>query len=242
MTEFTVYPAIDLQHGSVVRLKQGLRNQSTIYADSPAHVAKQFIDQGAKWLHVVNLDGAFGEDSRTNIERLQEIVKTADGSASIQFGGGLRDLAAISHVLSLGVSRVIIGTAAVVDPYFLPGALNAFGSKQIILGVDARQGLVHISGWQDKTDLTPLELVQHFIPSGLETIIYTSILRDGMQTGVDVTSTATLASNSGLEVIASGGVGSIEDIRAVKAAGLPGVIVGKALYEGSFSLSEAISC
>jgi phosphoribosylformimino-5-aminoimidazole carboxamide ribotide isomerase len=242
MREFTIYPAIDLHAGQVVRLQQGSRYQMVKYTIDPEAAAVEWVKQGAKWLHVINLDGAFGNNSQSNINALKKIITLSNGSASIQFGGGLRDLASIDHIFSLGVSRVILGTVAVENPDLLRYALRTFGSHKIVLGVDAEDGFVKISGWEEKTHTSPHDLVNEFLKDGLERIIYTNIKHDGMGTGVDIDGSKQIIEDTGLNVIASGGVANLQDIKDVKQAGLDGVIVGKALYEGNFNLSEAFSC
>ena len=242
MTIFTIYPAIDLKAGGVVRLKQGRRKNSKTFNLSPQHAAETWIAQGAEWLHVVNLDGAFGEDSSPNLAALKEILAAASGLASVQFGGGLRSIEGIEQILALGVDRVILGTAAVENPELMYRALEKIGPDRVVLGIDARDGFVRVAGWEKTTEVTPMTLASRYIECGLRTIIFTNILRDGMETGVDIGLTRELAAATGLAVIASGGVGSLTDIRNVKAARLPGVVVGKALYEKNFTLSEAIKC
>jgi phosphoribosylformimino-5-aminoimidazole carboxamide ribotide isomerase len=242
MNTFTVYPAIDLRSGDVVRLEQGQKERIKRFDYLPAQAAQHWIDQGADWLHVVNLDGAFGEDSQPNLAELEKIIEAAKPGASVQFGGGLRSIESIRSILSMGVKRVIIGTAAVEEPNLVFDALASFGPESVVLGVDASDGFVQVAGWEKNTGVTPIELVSRFIPEGLQTVIYTNVRRDGMQRGVDIQGTQQLADATGLQVIASGGVGSLEDIRRVKETGLPGVIVGRALYERSFTLSEAMKC
>lgn len=242
MNNFTIFPAIDLHAGNVVRLRQGDRNQMTNFNLQPEAAAEKWIHHGAKWLHIVNLDGAFGEDTTNNLYALKQIIAISNGCASLQYGGGLRDLASIDHILSLGVSRVVIGTAAVKNPTLLQNALKTFGSEKIILGVDARDGWVRVSGWDEKTEMTPTDLIQKFVDNGLETIIYTNIERDGMESGVDINATMSLKKANDVDIIASGGVAHLKDIMAVKKAGFAGVIIGKALYNNNFSLSEALSC
>jgi phosphoribosylformimino-5-aminoimidazole carboxamide ribotide isomerase len=242
MKKFIVYPAIDLKDGKVVRLKQGQRDDSKIFDLSPSQAAEKWIDQGAEWLHVVNLDGAFGENSQPNLGALKSILASAIGKVFIQFGGGLRSIDAIREILDLGVDRVILGTAAVEDATLMHQSVERFGAERIVLGIDARDGLVRVAGWEKGTNVTPVDLVLRYIDKGLKNIIYTNVRRDGMGAGVDIASTKALASATGVDVIASGGVGSLEDIRQVKSAGLPGVVVGKALYENKFKLSEAIAC
>jgi len=240
--KFTVLPAIDLYNGQVVRLQQGKRTNSTRFNLKPEEAAEKWITEGADWLHIVNLDGAFGEESPQNINALRRILSRANGAAKVQFGGGVRDLSTIDFIFSLGVSRVILGTAAVRDPKLMTAALQTFGGRKIILGVDARNNKVRIAGWEEKTSQAPEALIAAFKPEGLNTVVFTNIKRDGMRSGVDVRSTEKIAESTGLNVIASGGVASLGDVRSVKAAGLAGVIIGKALYENNFTLSEALQC
>ena len=242
MKEFTVFPAIDLRSGNVVRLEQGQKDRIKRFDFQPAQAAQHWMEQGASWLHVVNLDGAFGEDAQSNLVELEKIMKITAGKVAVQFGGGLRSIEAIQSVLSMGVKRVILGTAAVEQPNLILNAFSVFGPERVVLGVDARDGFVQVSGWEVKTSVTPLDLANRFIPEGLHTIIYTNVRRDGMQRGVDIQGTKALAAGTGLKVIASGGVGTLEDIQMVKESGLSGVIVGKALYEQVFTLTEAIKC
>jgi phosphoribosylformimino-5-aminoimidazole carboxamide ribotide isomerase len=242
MSDFIIYPAIDLQEGRVVRLKQGNRLKSKAFDLKPAGSATRWIEQGAEWLHVINLDGAFGEDSQENIQAVRKIIAAGKDNISIQLGGGMRSMKSIRSSLSLGVKRVILGTAAVNNPGLMIDALKTFGADKIVLAIDARDGFVHVAGWEDKTKLSPIELASHFIDHGLKTVIFTNIKHDGMQKGVDIKTTQDLADATGLQVIASGGVGSLEDIRRVKMAGLAGVVIGKALYENNFTFSEAVRC
>jgi phosphoribosylformimino-5-aminoimidazole carboxamide ribotide isomerase len=242
MTDFQIYPAIDLHEGRVVRLKQGDLSRQTTYFDRPAEAAQQWIDQGAQWLHVVNLDGAFGNDQQANIDSLKDILRMANGCASVQFGGGLRDLSSLAWVLDMGVNRVVIGTAAVKNPRLMHGALRTFGPQRVILGVDARDGFVRVSGWLESAEQTPMDLIRQFLPDGLQTVIYTNIQRDGMGSGPDVAGAQRLHEATGVSVIASGGVASTSHIQAVRQAGLAGVVVGQALYQGQFTVTEAQSC
>ncbi len=242
MNNFTVFPAIDLRSGRVIRLEQGQKEHIKRFGFQPAQAAQQWILQGAAWLHVVNLDGAFGENTQTNLTALEKILAVSEGKASLQYGGGLRSIETIQEVLSLGAARVILGTAAVEQPRLVQDALNAFGAERVVLGLDARDGFIQIKGWEKGTTLTPINLAKQFIPDGLQTIIYTNVRRDGMQGGVDIQGTQQLADETGLSVIASGGVGTLEDIQRVKESGLSGVIVGRALYEKRFTLLEAIKC
>jgi phosphoribosylformimino-5-aminoimidazole carboxamide ribotide isomerase len=180
--------------------------------------------------------------SEINLHTLKEVIQVGRGRALIQFGGGLRSIETLDAVLSAGVARVILGTAAVKNPESLILALKTFGSEKIVLGIDAKDGFMQIEGWESNARVTPAELVERFVGEGLKTVIYTNIRHDGMQNGVDVESTKELADTFNLDIIASGGVGRLEDIKKVKSAGLSGVVVGKALYEKQFSLKEAIQC
>lgn len=242
MNSFTILPAIDLLDGCVVRLAQGKRENLTQYELSPSDAALKWVQQGAKWLHIINLNGAFGEDSQVSYTALKNIIGSINGSASIQFGGGLRTLAAIDHALSIGVSRIVLGTAAVKNPDLVKNALRTFGPDRITLAVDAKEGLVRVAGWEENASISPIELVERYQREGLDLVIYTNILRDGMQSGVDVEGAKLLGKLTDVRVIASGGVGNLEDLRNIKNAGLAGVIVGKALLENQFSLSEALKC
>ena len=181
MINFTIFPAIDLRSGAVVRLEQGQKERVKHFGDQPALAARQWISQGAEWLHVVNLDGAFGDDSQPNLAALETILAASDGKAVIQYGGGLRTIDAMREVLSLGAARVILGTAAVEQPNLMQDALLAFGPDHVILGLDARDGFVQVAGWERETRIRPAELASRFMPDGLNTIIYTNIRRDGMQ-------------------------------------------------------------
>jgi phosphoribosylformimino-5-aminoimidazole carboxamide ribotide isomerase len=238
MGNFTVYPAIDLRHGRVVRLKQGDPDRETSYASQPARVAQKWQDAGATWLHVVNLDGAFGESGVENIAALAEIVSTG---LRVQFGGGMRSMASIRRALDLGVRRVVLGTAAVHNPALLEEALLEMGADTVALGIDAREGIVRVRGWQESTQLQALDLASRWANMGGRWLVFTDISRDGMGSGVNVQATADLTRQAGLQVIASGGVGSLSDVKRVKAADLSGVIIGRALYEGHVDLGQAIA-
>lgn len=244
MTEnFTIYPAIDLRRGLVVRLKEGDPERQTTYPVDPRAAAQRWLAAGAQWLHVVNLDGAFGESESPNLAALGSIARAADLlGARVQFGGGLRSLVEIQQALAAGASRVILGTAAVETPELITQALDRWGPAAICIGIDARDGFVKVRGWQSGSRVSALQLASQMAGLGIETVIYTNIARDGLGRGVDVPATQTLAKLSGLAVIASGGVAGLADIRAVRQAGLPGVIIGRALYEGQIELQEALAC
>jgi phosphoribosylformimino-5-aminoimidazole carboxamide ribotide isomerase len=237
MDAFTVYPAIDLRQGRVVRLAQGDPERETSYASDPRRVAERWCAAGATWLHVVNLDGAFGESGEANQRALRSILET---SARVQFGGGLRTLAAIRTALDLGVDRVVLGTAAVERPALVRDALERYGPDSIAVGVDAEDGIVKIRGWQDATDVKAVDLAGDWAAMGGRWLIFTDVSRDGMGSGVNVAATAALAASTELQVIASGGVASAEDVVRVREAGLSGVIIGRALYEGQIDLQSLL--
>ncbi|MCA1899406.1 MAG: 1-(5-phosphoribosyl)-5-[(5-phosphoribosylamino)methylideneamino]imidazole-4-carboxamide isomerase [Chloroflexi bacterium] len=232
-----VYPAIDLRGGRVVRLQQGDPARMTHYSDNPAETARRWLAAGAGWLHVVNLDGAFGERDDLNLAALKAILKCG---ARVQFGGGLRSLEAVERALALGVSRAILGTAAIENPDVVAQALTRFGAEKIAAGLDARDGLVRTRGWKADGGALALDLALRLREIGLRTVIFTDIRRDGLARGVNLAAARELAETSGLEVIASGGAHTLADVRAVKEAGLAGVIVGRALYEETIDLREAL--
>jgi phosphoribosylformimino-5-aminoimidazole carboxamide ribotide isomerase len=244
-----VYPAIDLHAGRCVRLRQGEAAEETIYGDDPVAVARRWVSEGAEWLHIVNLDGAFDgmlrsaeEGMPVNLSCLGSIAAAVD--VPLQFGGGVRSLDDIDLLLDLGVSRVVLGTVAVEQPELVSEAVTRFGRQRIAAGLDARDGLVATHGWQQTSHLTAVDLGRHMAQRGIETVIYTDIARDGMLSGVNISATASLATQTGLQVIASGGVSSIDDVRAlceVASMGVAGVIIGSAIYRDDVRLSEAIA-
>lgn len=234
---FIIYPAIDLRGGKVVRLKEGDPARMTSYSDDPVNVARRWLSMGAEWLHVVNLDGAFGESDNANRVALESILKTG---ARVQFGGGLRSLEAVDAALSLGVSRVVLGTIAIEQPDVVAGALNKYGSEKIAVGIDARDGFVSVRGWKNDSDRSAKDLSLQMRTLGLHTVIFTDIRRDGLGGGLNIASTRELADVSGLDVIASGGVHTTDDVIAARDANLSGVIIGRALYEGTIDLQEAL--
>jgi phosphoribosylformimino-5-aminoimidazole carboxamide ribotide isomerase len=225
----------------VVRLQQGDPARSTAYSDDPAASARRWLESGAAWLHVVDLDGAFGDGEGPNRLALQSILETARSfGARVQFGGGLRSGAAVDAAVEAGVTRVVLGTLAVEDPVALTDALRRHGPQRIAAGIDARDGLVRVRGWQTETDVSALELGRRMRALGLQTAVFTDVARDGLGRGLNVESTRRLADSSGLQVIASGGVSSLEDVRAARAAGLAGVIVGRALYDGTLEAAAVL--
>lgn len=234
MNEFTIYPAIDLRNGMVVRLKYGDPLQQTTFSDDPSTIAIQWQIAGAKWVHVVNLDAAFQENDIKNRKAIEEVISVCSNNGlNIQVGGGLRSLQKIDSLLSLGVTRVIIGTAAVKNPDLVKTAVLSYGPDKIIIAVDARDGLVQTHGWKENTEFKALDFVKELKDYGIRTIIFTDINRDGVGGGINIASTSEIYHKSGLQVIASGGIYEIRDVTAVKNIGLPGVIIGRALYAGT---------
>ncbi len=234
---FTIYPAIDLRGGKVVRLKEGDPARMTSYNDDPAETAKRWIDAGSTWLHVVNLDGAFGESDNANRDALGSILKLG---ARVQFGGGMRSLDAMDAALSLGITRVILGTIAIENPDIVADAVKRLGAERIAVGIDARDGLVRTRGWKDNSGVPALDLALQMRTFGLDTVIFTDVSRDGLGSGLNIPATRDLSERSGLDVIASGGVRTVDDVVAAKDAGLAGCIIGRALYDGTVELEEAL--
>jgi phosphoribosylformimino-5-aminoimidazole carboxamide ribotide isomerase len=234
---FIVYPAIDLRNGKVVRLKEGDPNRITSYSDDPAQIATQWLSAGATWLHVVNLEGAFGESDSANQIAVKSILKFG---ARVQFGGGLRSLNAIEKIFEMGVSRVVLGTIAIEEPKIVEDAIKKFGVEKIAVGIDARDGLVSVRGWKYDSKILATDLALQMRTFGLDTVIFTDIRRDGLGSGLNIFATKELMQSSGLNVIASGGVHTLEDVIAARDAKLSGVIIGRALYEGSIDLREAL--
>lgn len=239
---FTIYSAIDLRGGKVVRLKEGDPARMTAYSDDPADTARRWMSAGAKWLHVVNLDGAFGESDSANLSALKTILDVAkEFNARVQFGGGIRSLDAMDAVLSLGVHRAILGTIAVENPGLVADALTRFGAEHIAVGIDARDGLVRVRGWKDGSGISANDLALQMRTLGLRTVIFTDVSRDGLGSGLNIDATRQLADVSKLDVIASGGVHTLDDVIDARDAGLAGAIIGRALYEGSVILKDALS-
>jgi len=237
-----VIPAVDLMGGRAVRLRQGRRNEVTTYFEDPVEPALAFVQQGAEILHVVDLDGAFEGESK-NLDSVRRIVEAVGSGVLVELGGGIRSLGNIERALALGVGRVILGTAVLSDPGFLAGAVEKFGSERIVLGLDAVEGKVAVRGWEEVTGQEALELACKVRQAGAVRIIYTDIAKDGMLGGPNLEALKRIAA-CGLAVIASGGIATLEHVRRVaglKALGIEGMIIGKALYEGKIKLSEAIS-
>jgi phosphoribosylformimino-5-aminoimidazole carboxamide ribotide isomerase len=233
-----LYPAIDMRTGKVVRLKGGDPNQQTIYSHDPVQTAQTWIDQGAAWLHVVNLDGAFASPN----DNTAIVGRIAALGVPIQFGGGLRQMADIEQAFALGVRRVVLGTAAVENPALVAQVITKWGADSVAVGLDVRDGMVATRGWQQATSITAIDLGKMMVEHGARHALYTDVNRDGALVGVNAEATATLAQETGLQVIASGGVRAISDVHTLLAKGnIAGAILGTALYEGLLNLPEALS-
>lgn len=236
-----VYPAIDLKDGQCVRLVQGKADNQTVYSNAPADVACRFQQQGAAWLHIVDLDGAF-QGKPGNIKAIEAIADAV--TIPFQVGGGLRSLSDIERLLQCGASRVVIGTRAVEGPDFIKQLLDKFGPECIVLGLDAREGRVAVQGWVETVELTAIELGKQMKELGVLTAVYTDVSRDGLLAGPNLEATRQVALNTGLSIIASGGVSSVEHIQsltAMEADGVVGAIIGKALYENRITLAQALA-
>ena len=235
-----IIPAIDLRQGKCVRLSQGRKDSATAYDVDPLGVARSFEVDGAKMLHVIDLDGAFGEGKSVNREVAREIIRTS--SIPVQFGGGLRRVEDVEELISAGAARVVIGTMAVEAPEKLTRLVELFGAR-IVVGIDARDGQVMTRGWETRGQVAAVDLARRVAAVGVERVVYTDVARDGMLIGLNIEQTVRIARESGLKVTASGGVSSLADLRRLSDANEPGidsVIVGKAFYEGRFTLKEAL--
>ena len=234
-----IIPAVDIKDGKCVRLLQGKMESETVFSDDPAAMARQWDQMGAELIHVVDLDGAI-KKSPQNLQTIKGIVKIV--SAHVQVGGGIRNLETIDQYVKLGVKRVIIGTEAIRNPKLVDAACKDFPG-QIVVGIDARNGRVAIEGWTENTEIDAIELAKRFEDSGVATINFTDIHRDGMQTGPNLEETRRLAEAVNIPVVASGGVSTLEDIKnliPLEQAGVVGVITGKALYSGTLNFEEAL--
>lgn len=235
-----VIPAIDLRSGRCVRLTQGQASAETVYSENPVTIAKRWYDEGAELLHVVNLDAALNKDDTANLKALERILYEVP--IPVQFGGGVRTLDDVQRIDELGATRIVIGTTAIENPVLLEHIIEEYGST-IVVGIDARDGKVALRGWEKLSNLDAIEFAQKIAGMGIERIVYTDIARDGMLSGINIDATREIAEASGLKVTASGGVASLDDIYALKElepSGVDSVIIGKALYEGVFTLSEAL--
>jgi len=235
-----IIPAIDLKDGHCVRLKQGLMEDATVFSEDPGAMATNWLERGARRLHLVDLNGAFA-GKPVNEGAIKAIVDAVGGEIPIQLGGGIRDLDTIERYLDDGISYVIIGTAAVKNPGFLHEACDAFPGH-IIVGLDAKDGKVAVDGWSKLTGHDVLDLARKFEGYGVEAVVYTDIGRDGMLTGVNIEATVALAQGLKIPVIASGGITNLEDVHrlcAVEHEGIMGAITGRAIYEGTLDVAEA---
>ncbi|WP_092329796.1 1-(5-phosphoribosyl)-5-[(5-phosphoribosylamino)methylideneamino]imidazole-4-carboxamide isomerase [Desulfosporosinus hippei] len=237
-----LFPAIDLKEGKAVRLLQGRMEDSTVYADNPVDVAKEFERQGAEYLHMVDLNGAFS-GKPMNDETIRNIVRSV--SMRIQVGGGIRTMERITELLELGVERVILGTIAVKNPELVAEAANRYG-KRVIVGIDAKDGLVAVQGWAETTEMRAVDLGKAMKAVGIQSVVFTDISRDGMLQGPNIESTVQMAMETGLSVIASGGISTLADLsnlqaQVLKGVSIEGAITGKALYSGAFTLKEALA-
>ena len=230
-----LYPAIDIKDGQCVRLKQGVYDDKTVYADEPWKVAKEFEAAGAKFIHLVDLDGA-REGRSVNDEAVRKIIENV--SIPVEIGGGIRTTEDIYSKMKLGVSRVIIGTEAVRRPEFVRESVLEFGPQKIVVGIDAKDGKVAVSGWEEISRISAVDLALLMKDMGIENIIYTDISKDGMLSGPNIDQTKILAEETGLNVVASGGVSSADDLRKLAEAGIYGAILGKAIYEHKVDLKE----
>ncbi|QPC80956.1 1-(5-phosphoribosyl)-5-[(5-phosphoribosylamino)methylideneamino]imidazole-4-carboxamide isomerase [Phototrophicus methaneseepsis] len=232
-----IYPAIDLRGGKVVRLKEGDPNQQTVFSEDPIATAQIWQDQGAVWLHMVNLDGAFA-DANENGTILEQAAQLG---LNVQFGGGLRSLDDIANAIDRGASRVVLGTLALKDPAAVEEAIARYGAERICVALDARDGKVTTHGWMETSDLTPIEVGQAMAGRGVRHALFTDVSRDGMLTGTNTDATIELAQETGLQVIASGGVATLEELTTLANSGaIAGAVIGMALYTKQFTLVQAI--
>lgn len=231
-----IYPAIDIKDGKCVRLFKGQFSDVTVYGDSPAEMAKKWESQGGEFIHVVDLDGAL-RGHGVNAAKIKEICESV--SVPVQTGGGIRTMEDIEAKFACGIDRVIIGTKAVSDSEFVKRAVDKYGRK-IVIGIDAKDGMVAIEGWEKTSEFTAVEFAKKMVSLGVGTIVYTDIATDGTLAGPNVAAMAEMAGAAGANIIASGGVGSLEHIKSLVPTGVEGVIVGKALYTDKVNLAEAI--
>lgn len=232
-----IYPAVDIKNGKCVRLKQGNFDAVTVYEQNPVIAAKKWIEKGATYLHIVDLDGA-KEGISENEQIIAEIAKLSD--VPVQTGGGVRSLKDIERKLQKGVSRVILGTVAVRQPELVKQAVEKFGSDKIVVGIDAKEGYVAIAGWEEISNVSALDLCLKMKEYGVKTIIYTDIAKDGMMSGINLEATKELIEKTGMHIIASGGISNMADLENVQKINAHGVIIGKALYQQTLDLKQVI--
>lgn len=233
-----LYPAIDIKDGRCVRLKQGKFDDVNVYADNPVDIARAWERAGASYIHLVDLDGAL-MGRGVNRDVIRKIAQTV--YVPVQLGGGIRTKADLEEVFELGVARAIIGTKAVSDPLFVEECIETFGADRIVIGIDAKNGLVAVEGWGEVSNVTALELGNDMKKLGVKTIVYTDIAKDGMLAGPNIAATKELSDATDIDIIASGGVSTMEDLEQLHANGIHGAIIGKALYEKRIDLATAIS-
>lgn len=233
-----LYPAIDMKGGKCVRLTQGLFEHVKIYSDTPAEMAKLWVSQGATFLHLVDLDGALAGHS-VNETAIREITQCV--TVPIQLGGGIRSAETVEAMLSLGITRCIIGTRAVQQPEFIQELIKQFGSERIVVGIDAKDGMAAVEGWEKVSSLTALDLCRQMKAFGVKHIVYTDISKDGMMSGPNIPYTKRLTDETGLDIIASGGISCMDDLIRLQEQGIHGAIIGKALYEHKISLPDAVA-
>ena len=231
-----LYPAIDIKNGQCVRLRQGVFDDTTVYANEPYQVAKEFEADGAKFLHIVDLDGAL-KGTGANVAALKKIVENV--TIPVEIGGGIRTMEDIEHRLGLGVTRVILGTVAVEKPDFVKEAVEKFGADKIVVGIDAKDGMVAIKGWETISNVDAVTLALSMKEMGVKTIIYTDISKDGMLCGPNFAQTARLVEATGMDIVASGGVSCMDDLLELEKIKVEGAILGKAIYEKKVDLKEA---
>jgi len=239
---FTIYPAIDLRGGRVVRLKQGRVENEMVFSDDPVQTAQHWERAGAAWLHIVDLDRALGAANSANRDALQAILAAV--TIPIQLGGGLRDLETMRRAFELGTSRIILGTVAIEQPEVIGGAVREFGAGRVAVAVDIWNGMVATRGWVTQSNVQAQTFGKEMHALGVRRAIVTDIARDGMLQGIDVNAMVRFAEETSLSVIASGGVASLDDVRNMRRAesfGVEGIIIGQALYTGAISLSDAMS-
>lgn len=238
-----IWPAIDLRGGKCVRLRQGDYAQETVFNDDPATVARQFAEAGARHLHVVDLDGA-REGAPVNLPAVEEILdalRTSSEPFEVELGGGIRDEQSIAELLDFGLDRLVVGTSAIKRTDWFEGIVDRFPNK-LVLGIDARDGLVATDGWLETSQTNAVELASRFVGKPLAAIVYTDIATDGMMQGPNVAAMSEMQQAMGdLSVVASGGVTTLEDVQRLKEAGLSAAIIGRALYEGTIDLSKAVA-
>jgi phosphoribosylformimino-5-aminoimidazole carboxamide ribotide isomerase len=233
-----IYPAIDMRGGKVVRLQEGDPDRQTTFSDDPVATAQRWIDQGAQWIHMVNLDGAF-DQANTNLGVLSAIAALP---VRVQFGGGLRSLADMGSAINAGAARIVLGTVAIQQPQLVDQALALYGTDRVCIGLDARDGKVTTHGWSQTNDISPIELGSIMAARGVTHALYTDVNNDGLLSGGSIDATIALGAATGLRVIASGGISSVEEIRRLNESGyVAGAIIGMALYQDKLELRDAIA-